>query len=616
MKKLTLITILASIGIGSAAYAEGISVKDIKGYELSASEYSEYLEAYKDTQVSDLIFPYDLASDTLSAAQNKASQLNLTSWVSYKVESLADMESITATGSHIELDFELSKSEYKVGGISQIRDTVTQKLRDLKNNGNVISATVWRDMDAAYDSGLDIYTWSAEELVSEITIKTQNNTADNDISVDFWKSIIGKNIKINVSVGLNQNTNTTSSRKATLENAAAMANIYLSGGAAKVYFDDFAYIEDSLTFEPMWEGNVFSKDAFNFLVRSCGSVKTLSDMNKRFFVTSSEMNAMADESYEYNPLPLIGQYHQWKALRIKTGKISADNKAVLLIGFTCTSGITPAVNNIEVCLNKELLSGTFEADGKYLDTSLYEGKVFAYEVDVEKLKENDQIVEIRSVSDEISVNYIELRVMNESDNFIYLNMSDAGQTDSGRNVVTAALGDTFSYNVTAPKAGVYGLALCYKADNDTAILLNGEEYVLKAHSDYETYGFAPVKLNQGENTLSIEVKGDIIFNYMVLSKADLAAYLNDTEIEKIQDGSYVVKGNISGLLKGQKLSLIAAVYEGDRLIWATFKDYEVNTDNYEFEMPISITGISNGSLKLFLWNNMSDIVPYADCKIY
>ena len=617
MKKLMLIMAFLSIGIGSTAYAEGIAVKDIKGYELSAAEYSEYLDAYSDTQVTDIVIPADTDSTILEVAKGKAPQMNMNLWISYKIETPEDLKEVTTvSGSCVELDFEISSSEYKKGGISLVRKTITEKLRELKNNGVKVSAAVWRDMDIAYSCGLDIYTWSDEELINEITIKTGSNTADNDIGVDFWKSIISENIRINVSVGLNQNTQTTSSRKATLENAAAMANIYLSDGADKIYFDDFGYEEDSITFEPMWEGNVFSKDAFNFLVRNCGSIETLSDMNKRFFVANSEMSVATDASYEYNPLPLTGQYYKWNALRIKTGQISSTDKAVLLVGFTGTSGTTPAANNIEVCLNHTMLSSSFEADGIYLDASLYEGKVFAYDVDTEKLDSNEQILEIRSISDEISVNYIELRVMNESDKFIFLNMSDGTQTDSGRNVITAAKGDTLSYSVTVPQAGIYGFSLCYKTEKDTGIILNGEKYTLKAHSDYETYGFASLRLNQGENIINISAEDEVSFNYLVLSKADLAAYNNDVEIEKLQNGNYVVKGSISGLLKGQNLSLVAAVYEGERLLNVTFKDYEVNTDNYSFEMPVNVTGISDGKLKLFLWNNMFDIIPYADCRVY
>ena len=71
---------------------------------------------------------------------------------------------------------------------------------------------------------------------------------------------------------------------------------------------------------------------------------------------------------------------------------------------------------------------------------------------------------------------------------------------------------------------------------------------------------------------------------------------------------------LSGLLDGQELMLIAAVYEGDKLVGANVQNSVITSTDYVMTMPVEASG--GDSLRVYLWNNADKLVPYADVKIY
>lgn len=336
MKFKTIVSLIAAvICAGTAVYADGIAVKEARTQDFGDAEYVQYLQKYKDTQVSDIILPY--TSDTTEGIEDAAQSMGINTVYSYTVPQDMDIsgfswDNVPETAYGIELDFVHNGGNEIVSGAENLRNALTAKMREFRGNANgkKIYVKVPRDMTAAYDMGIDIYTWSDEKLCDVIEVSHTGNGTDTDMPIDFWRKAIDGQIKIYAVIGLNTDVPTNGGRNVTLENTAALANMYLSDGADKIYLDDFG-IYDGATYEPLREGNMTSESAASVIIRKCGSMKTLADENKRYVVANS-ITGGADVSQNYSVLPLELPMGGYNRFRIKTGNIPSDATVKLILG--------------------------------------------------------------------------------------------------------------------------------------------------------------------------------------------------------------------------------------------------------------------------------------------
>lgn len=630
MKKIACLAAALLVMSGAAkASAEGIMVNDAG---LNFAQDSQYLSAYKDTQVTDIIISNPSDGIPNGTTENLA-EMGINAWYKYEISSTEELDNINAASIPdgiygIELDFVGETSLVENGRAKEIRAAVNESLRKIRQTAGDrrIAVKLPSDFVIAYDNGLDIYTWSDEKLADMYLLAPYHNGVETDMSPDLWRSIIDSNIEIACVIGTYMNTPAAEDRSITLENVAALSNAYLSAGADKIYLENFVYRNAMLTYEPFWETELGNKSAADTVIRECGSLEALRTMNKRFIVSNSRAVGNHSESQNYDPLPLTNNGAGFSALRIKTGNISEESDIKLLIGCTAEDGRELTASDLTVFMNGSRLEYEFTAGGAYLKPGLSDGTVMIYSVDGKILNDINQVIELKSnayINGEhmpITVDYVELREDAGSGLFIYRNMSNGENRDgeSGRYVLNAPADSELSYEVEADGDGIYALSVCYKSDTEVDLTLNGREYTLPSHSAYTAYGFASINLKKGKNTITFKNNADISYNYFVLTKADEYLTRNGEELITLENGNIVANAKLSGLMRGQDLVLLAALYDGETLENVYYDKQTIDTDNYILKVPfdVDMSGSENYSLKIFLWNNLTDINAYANVKIY
>lgn len=615
----TMISLIAAcVCIGTAAYADGIAVKEVRTEDFGTEKYVQYLQNYKDTQVSDLILPFTSIGDRTAAVEEAAQSMGINTVYSYSVPENLDISGISwdnvpDTAYGIELDFISDAGNKFVIGAETRRSALTENLRNLYANadGKKIYVKVPRDMAAAYDMGLDIYAWSDEKLCDVIEVSCTGTGTDTDMPIDFWRNAVNSQIQIYSVIGNNTDIPAKSERTMTLENTAAIADMYLSDGADKIYLDNFG-IYDGETYEPFREGNLKYESAAAVIIRECGSLQTLAGKNKRYIAANS-VTGGADASQNYDPLPMELAFGQYKRFRIKTGNIPEDASVKLILGV-CKGDASEAKNAVgKLYVNTKTPEYECTADNMLVDTALSDGEILVYSLDTAALNSDSQIIELLSYNQNVKVDYAEIRVYPKNDGFIYKNLAQT-VSDEGRNILNAEADKEYTYTVTAEKGGIYSAGLCYSSDTPINIKLNGIEYALPSENGLTAHGFAAVKLSKGENNITISADTECTLNYMVLCYADISANDSDREIVSYKDGVLTVNCGLSGLLNGQEFMLIAAVYKDGRLVSTNIQNNTVTSANYIMNMPINVSG--GDTLKVYLWNNADKLVPYADIKIY
>lgn len=634
MKKKIFLLIFSIVFVGSMASvaAEGIMVHDVG---LNSAQDASYLSVYEDTLVTDLVFSSTADETILNAAIENAGRMGINAWYSYEIDSTEEFENIDISlvpeeVYGIELDFITETGLVPNGHAAEVRTMITSKLQEIRRTAGdmKISAKVPGQYVTAYDNGLDVYTWSSENLVDMLLISPYHHGVETDMSLDVWRGIINSNIEIAGVIGTYMNTPATEDRMLTLENAAALSNVYLSSGADKIYLDDFEYQDSLLTYEPNWETDFHKKSAADTLLRECGNIESLKTMGKRFIVTNSASVGNHSSSQNYDPLPLVNSGVYFSALRIKTGNIADTSSVKLLIGCSREDGMQINSTDITVFMNRNKLTYEFTADYTYLKSNLSNGKVLVYSVDTSILNDINQVIELKSnitSSDgthvPITVDYVEMRESPAEDVFIYRNMSE-GQgnavvdSEIGRNVINAGADTSLNYELDLENEGIYALSLCYKSDTAVNITVNGSTYILPAQEEYMAYGFASLSLKSGKNEITFINDADISYNYFVLYKADTYLTKNGEEILTFENGQIVANAKLSGLLKGQELVLIVALYDGNKLEKVYYDKQIIDTDNYMMKLPVDLGENNNCSMRVFLWNGIAEVKPYASVKIY
>ncbi len=629
MKKLFLSFVLLMLISIYPASADGLMVHDAG---LNSANDVSYLSVYENTQVTDIVFSGIADGDVMSRAIAETTKMGLNPWYMFEINSAEDFVNVDINtipdGVYgIEFDFMSDASFVQNGHAGEIREKINAKMREIRKGvpNHKISVKVPANDVTAYDNGLDIYTWSDEGLTDYILVSPYYNGAETDISLDMWRKIIKSDIKIAGVIGTYMNIPVAENRMITLENAAALANVYFSSGADKVYFDNFRYKDSELTYEPFGETEFANKSAADTMLRECGSIKSLRTLNKRFTAANSSAPGNHSSSQNYNPLPIINSGSNFSSFRIKTGELADTSNVKFLIGFSRTDGKPAESGDITVFLNSNKLTYDFTADGTYLKSDMSGGSVFVYSVDSNMLNKINQIIELKSnIYDSgnrvpITVDFAEIRESANGDVFIYRNMSD-GETDSqtGRKVMNAAANTTYTYNAEIAGDGIYALTLCYKADSEVNVTVNGRTYTLPAQKEYAAYGFAALNLKSGSNQISFTNDAAVSYNYFMLYKTDTYITKNGEELLTLENGQIVVNAKLHGLLKGQKLILSAALYNGDKLEKVYYDKQTADTDNYTMTMPIDVDIAENDnySLRVFLWNSFADMEAYANVKIY
>lgn len=237
-----------------------------------------------------------------------------------------------------------------------------------------------------------------------------------------------------------------------------------------------------------------------------------------------------------------------------------------------------------------------------------------YSVDPSTLNADSQIIELLSYSNNVYVDYAELRVYPQNDGFIYKNLA-AVASENGRNILTAEANKEYTYTVTAKNDGIYSVGLCYDSNEKVGIKLNGRGYTLPSSTCLTAHGFAALNLKKGENTITLSADTECTLNYIVFCRADISVTNGDEkEITKYENGLLTVNCGLSGLIDGRELMLIAAVYKDKTLIDTKMKSSTITNANYTITMPIEVSG--GDTLKVYLWDNANTLIPYSDVKIY
>lgn len=321
----------------------------------------------------------------------------------------------------IELDFQREIYLFQIGREYDGIEVLNQFMRDVdalvakheKERGHEIkiAVRVASDLQTNMDYGLDVMTWVAEGIVSQVTPTARWSTTDNDIPVNTWKAllapynvILAPGIECNIVSG---NGTTTRNSYETLCGAAA--NI-LSQGADRVYLFNmyrsaFAYVRESdKTYYPDSTGNdrsITTNVGYWNVINTMGSYEKLMESNRRVILTYDDTAAIWKNVYRQVPKPV--KAGETATIKMHIGDVPSGAKVTLKIG---TKGnIQNALPTIYVNSTACKYSGTEACEGGYTKSTLY-----CFEIPASAASKGIVVAEIINGSAAFNLNHAEVTI--------------------------------------------------------------------------------------------------------------------------------------------------------------------------------------------------------------
>ncbi|MBR3941931.1 MAG: hypothetical protein IKJ55_01120 [Clostridia bacterium] len=287
----------------------------------------------------------------------------------------------------IELDFMREPFLCSPGEEGKMRVIVTDFVREVRKiadlaeqkHGHKIKLSVrcFRDIETAYNSGMDVFGLVREGLVDLLIPSPRWRTCDTDMPLYLWKRIFEKdNIKLAAGCDLLYVSAQRKDIHLNHETLAALSMQYQSNGADYIYLYNHTYTED---FEP-----------YSYL----GDLDLLAKKERRHIMSFQDLSYLYMS--EYKPLP-VALNKDYSFLRIQTGRIENGSKVILRLG--AEKNLKDVYVNSVFC--KKL--GEVQIESEYYALPVQEFEISVYNQD-------EQIVEVKC-EETATLTYAEIRVI-------------------------------------------------------------------------------------------------------------------------------------------------------------------------------------------------------------
>ena len=229
-------------------------------------------------------------------------------------------------------------------------------------------------IEKAHRLGFDILDWVNAGLIDVLVITPRWSSSDNHMPIDIWKKILdGKNITLAAGQEILIDAYNRRGRKYhynTFETAIATACAHHFQGADAIYL--FNYMDSARATDD--DNLCANRSLYRKFLCTAGDYDLCADEKRRHVVTYDDVYAVGVPTQKQLPKRLSeGSYD---ALRIATGKIGADRKVSVILGF---EGEDYREQDIEVYLNAKpcrLIGERAPVDQQYTDM-----RYFAFEAE-------------------------------------------------------------------------------------------------------------------------------------------------------------------------------------------------------------------------------------------
>lgn len=288
----------------------------------------------------------------------------------------------------IELDFMREQFCFCVGGEYKGIEIMNQFIRNVhfiiekyinKRNKNILlSVRIPRSPEDCLYMGFDAVNWAKEGIVNIIIASPRWCPTDNDIPVEFWKQILAPyNVEFAAATELLMQSCSGAEVYIVNTHETALASCYanLSAGA------DFAYLfnymrsnaSDFHNEEDEWmSSDLYKWDNYQHLLKNAGEIETAEKCVRRHIPTFEEVSP-AWKAQRYTPLPAICRNQgEYKNIRIRTGQVPPDAKALLVLGCSKNDISNPFTNDAEYHHAQDFIKEQIKHDPEPLPLNNFE----------------------------------------------------------------------------------------------------------------------------------------------------------------------------------------------------------------------------------------------------
>lgn len=196
--------------------------------------------------------------------------------------------------------------------------------------------------------GFDFFDWVRAGIIDHITVTPRWSSSDNHMPIDLWKRILdGTGVTLAAGQESLIDAYNRRGRKYlynTYETAIATACAHHFQGADAVYL--FNYMDALVTEDNRDESLCADKDIYHKFLCTAGDYTLCAAEKRRHVITYDDVSAIGVPTQKQ--LPKMLSAGAFTALRIATGKIGADRKVSVILGF---EGDAYRAEDITVYLN-------------------------------------------------------------------------------------------------------------------------------------------------------------------------------------------------------------------------------------------------------------------------
>lgn len=283
---------------------------------------------------------------------------------------------------------------------------LTEKYPDKDNKALPINVLLCGSVCTNLNMGLDIFEWVKESLVDSMVCISRWDTTNTDCEIELWKKIAGNKILL----GGGHQLLVKPFRNSEFENiilsdtdmAFGQAYANLSGGCDFVYlYNHMDLVENGLD-KYVTDTSVRNSKNLTHILKNAGCLETIKKQKRRHVLTFDDSNPYWEETYMRLPISLSET--AFKALRIRTGKISSEEKAYVILAFNKD---LKTAEKAEIYVNSQKAK-YIQRGG--LDRNIINRNGYMFEIPENAVTGTHAVIEIRAENDSV-LEYAEVMVL-------------------------------------------------------------------------------------------------------------------------------------------------------------------------------------------------------------
>lgn len=337
----------------------------------------------------------------------------------------------------IELDFLREAYCFKLGDEDEGREVINKMIRHIKKTAEALSKTRGHSIKIlvrvpsnpvyAYDMGFDFYTWAKESAVDILVVTPRFTTCDSTIPLKSWVRML-ENYKMKVVGGMELFTHPRIEKMDfsfcnTPEIATGYAVQYLSAGTEKLYL--YNYFDDpGLKGNPEIDTMSFTDKVIECdsdrgtcaqaqcyikdLLSKIGNLETCINLPRRHILTYNDIAPQWVRKSAVLPFTVNKPDYEKVTIKteyicIKTGRVPVNNQMYILLG----------IENAEHGKDLNVWCNNVPCEF-FRTTKIYPhmspSTVYVYKIPSGAAKNYSQIFEFASETNELVIDYAEVRI--------------------------------------------------------------------------------------------------------------------------------------------------------------------------------------------------------------